>query len=144
MDEPQVAALGPPASAGLELFRAYNVAQAMQVGLTGLGHTRATYWPSVLPETPYQRPERGPRLFCANPLNQLCANFVMQADTPGMADAAWSRLARVAKETATAKRQAAEAAAKQTAKQRAGGQGALSLAATSEKERDAAVVPEST
>ena len=68
----------------------------------------------------------------------------MQADTPGMADAAWSRLARVAKETATAKRQAAEAAAKQTAKQRAGGQGALSLAATSENERDAAVVPEST
>ena len=68
----------------------------------------------------------------------------MQADTPGMADAAWSRLARVAKETATAKRQAAEAAAKQTAKQRAGGQGALSLAATSEKERDAAVVPENT
>ena len=39
---------------------------------------------------------------------------------------------------------AAEAAAKQTAKQRAGGPGALSLAATSEKEWDAAVVPEST
>jgi hypothetical protein len=68
----------------------------------------------------------------------------MQADTPGMEDAAWSRLARVAKETATAKRQAAEAAAKQTAKQRASGQGALSLAATSEKEWDAVVVPEST
>lgn len=43
MDEPQVAALGPPESAGLELFRAYNKAQAMQVSYTGLGHTRATY-----------------------------------------------------------------------------------------------------